>query len=796
MSASKPKADGLYNWFEKTGVMAYQNRWLVLIVCLSVLAAGLFFSAGVRFDNSFNAYFDKEDQTYLNFLDYREEFGSDETSYILYKTAGSKQDIWDIEILQKIDRLTDALEREVPFVKKVISLTNAEVVEGEKGELDVYTIMERLRDDRTPLSVIKGNILEKPMFVDSLVSKDGIHGALILQMTKSSVDAIADIRLDPDKGNRLDNIYPQVTTDKIDEILARSEYRDLSFFHSGEVPLNAAYNRISQRESVRLGIISFIIIGMVLLLFFGTFLGMAGPLFLVFCSIITATGFMGVFSWDYDLLIILLPSLIVAVGVADAVHILSEYHSLIRELGDRKKAVQQTLFLVGVPCFFTSLTTMAGFASMAISPIKAVKHFAIYSSLGVGAAFVLSITLLVVFLSFGRRNVAIKEKKERPWLDLAIDRISRFDVTHRSLILVFYAGLFLISAVGISKLKVDTCILTEFSKNSQVRKTIEYVDRTMGGSCSLNYVFDSGQKDGITSPVILKQIESLQVEAQKKDIIVKVYSIVDLIKDINKEFHGGDPFYYRIPDTKEEAAQLLLVYEMSGGGELDFFLSEDFSRTRMVMRCQAVAASRYQKVVTELDNFLMSQDPSGASVPTIAGITTIWLKLLDYIVRSQIIGFALAFSVIAVMMCFVMGSIRVGLVSMIPNILPIVITLGFMGWSGITLDFVKLLIACIAIGISVDDTIHIITRYRFEFNKSGNYQDALFISMKRVGRALFITSLVLMAGFLVNVFSEMQSFAEFGILVAVTIAMAMAADLFLLPALVLVFKPFGPERRA
>lgn len=796
MSCLKPKVEYFYSWFEKAGGMAYQYRWLVLIVCLMVLATSVFFTTRVRFDNSFNAYFDKQDPTYLKFLDFREEFGSDETSYILYHATGFEHGIWNIEVMQKIAGLTEALEKEVPFVKKIISLANAELIEGKNEELLVHRIQDNLKNNQAQLLELKDKILEKPMYVNSLVSKDSKHGALILEMEKTSVDPIEKIRLDPERGNRLDNLYPQATTDKIGEILARPEYRNITFFHSGEVPLNASYNRISQRESIRLGIISLIIIGLVLLFFFKTFLGAAAPLFLVFCSIIIAIGFMGIFSWNFDLLIILLPSLLVAVGVADAVHILSEYNILINKLGDKKNAVKRTLFLVGVPCFFTSLTTMAGFASMAVSPIKAVKHFAIYSSLGVGAAFVLSITLLIVFLSFGHRNFVVKEKKDRRYWNLVFNRISSFDIKYKKGILVFYTALFLVSAIGIFRLKVDSCIVTEFSKNSEIRKTIEYVDRTMGGSCSLNYVFDSGKQDGITSPQILKEIESLQQEAEKKEIVMKVYSIVDLIKDINKTLHNGDPLYYRIPDTKEEAAQLLFVYEMSGGGELDAFLSEDFSRTRLVMRCQAVGAVRYEKLVKELDSYMMSRNKPEVLLPSVAGITTIWLKVLEYIIRSQIIGFAVAFSVITVMMCFVLGSVRVGLISMIPNIWPIVITLGFMGWSGITLDFVKLLIACIAIGISVDDTIHIVTRYRFEFNKRGNYQDALFYSMRGVGRACSITSVVLMAGFLVNVFSEMLTFINFGILVALTIAMALAADLFLFPSLLLILKPFGPEKNA
>ena len=220
-----------------------------------VLAAGLFFTTRVRFDNSFSAYFDKEDSTYLNFLNFRKEFGSDETSYILYNAIGLKHDIWNIEVMRKIADLTEVLEKEVPFLKNVSSITNAELIEGVNDELLVHKIVNNLKN-QAQLLALKDKILEKPIYINNLVSQNSKHGALILEMEKASVDPIEDIRLDPEKGDRLDNLYPQATANKIEEILARPEYSNLTFFHSGEVPLNASYNRISQRESVRLGIIS------------------------------------------------------------------------------------------------------------------------------------------------------------------------------------------------------------------------------------------------------------------------------------------------------------------------------------------------------------------------------------------------------------------------------------------------------------------------------------------------------------------------------------------------------------
>ncbi len=791
--------DFLKNRFASTGGSAYTHRWTILLICLIVLGAAVLFGLRARFNNSFNAYFDEDDPTYTEFLDFREEFGSDETSYILYTAPKAEYGVWDMDVMKKINALTLQLEK-IPFVKEVVSLTNAEFVEGRDGDLLVHDMMEEFPATQEELLVLRERVLNKPLYVNGLTSKDARFGAIILEMEKASIDPIDAIRYNPEQGNDMNNLYPQITYDRIEEILSLPAYADLDFYHTGDVPLNACYNRISQTESSRLAIIAFIVIGFLLFFFFRNIMGVVGPLLIVFCSIFVTVGFVGLMSWDFDLMFIMLPALLVAVGVADAVHILSEYNHYMEKGEDRKKAVQQTLYLVGVPCLFTSLTTMAGFASMSISPIKAIKHFAIYSSVGVGAAFVLTVTLLIVLLSLGRRRPNKNKQKnsgsaENRLLEKALAGISQINISYKRLILLIAGVAFVFSAVGMTRLKVDSNFLSEFSQKADIRRITEFVDRIMGGTTSFSYVFDSGQTDGVTDPVFLRQIEAVQKAAENKDIIMKAYSVVDMLKDINREFHNGDPAYYKIPETQQQAAQLLLVYEMSGGDELADYLSGDFRKARLELRCQAVESSRYKTVVDELNAFIRSLHGSEQfSQPTLSGMGTLWLRLLEYITWSQIEGFTLAFCVIAIMMSIVLGSLRVGLLSMIPNLTPIVITLGMMGWLDISLDYVKLLIGCVAIGIAVDDTMHMIIRYQHEFTRHLNYQKALTAAFTGVGRALFITSVVLVAGFLVNVFSIMQTLVDFGILVAMTIFVALLADFFLLPALLLVFKPFGPEK--
>ena len=342
---------------------------------------------------------------------------------------------------------------------------------------------------------------------------------------------------------------------------------------------------------------------------------------------------------------------------------------------------------------------------------------------------------------------------------------------------------------------MDSNFLNDLSEEVPVRDTTRFVDEVMGGTNSFVYLFDAGVEDGVKEPAVLREIERLQQQAdQQTHLVKKTYSVVDVLKDINQSFHGGDPAYHVLPDSRELAAQYLLLYEMSGGEEVEEYVSSDYSRASLELRCKWSDSSLLKKMVGDLDSYLEAK-PLNASTASHTGIGALWLQLMDYITQSQIRGFLLAFTAIAAMMCLLFKSLRIGLLSMLPNLAPVIFVLGIMGWLDLPLDYQRLLIAPVAIGISVDFTIHLVTRYRHEIIDRRDYEGALHTSMEDVGRALFITALVLVAGFLVFIFSIMDAQASFGILLATVIAAALVANFFLMPALILTFEPFGPARR-
>lgn len=794
--------ESISRFFEGVALRCYDHRLVVLGVCLALIVAAAVFASGVRFDNSFEAYFDREDPLYLDFLQFREDFGSDEIAYILYAAPEQEHGPFDVSVMERIADLTRILEREVPFVDRVLSPANAELIEGIPGELLIYKIEDEFPLTQEELLVFRDKFLSKPLLVNGLVSRDGRHGAIILEMELASIDPPEMLRVDPDRGYAIDNLYPQATFNKIEEILARPEYRDLIFYHTGDVPLNANYNVIAQSESAKLGIIAFLVIGAAFIFFFGRPMGVIGPLAVVFLAILMVTGFVGIMGWNFDLMFTILPALMVAVGVADAVHFYSEFKIFHLQTNERRQAIGRTMYLVGLPCLFTSTTTMAGFASMSISPIKAIGHFAVYSAFGVACAFLLTITFLVVLLSFGRsgpskRDIEQGLKKARGGKVFlsAAGWITNLNAGRPWLLVGLWAIVLAAGFAGMTRLTVDSNFLNEFSKKLPIRVVTEHADTVMGGAGSYSYIFEAEEPGGIIEPEILAYMDRFAAQVEKHDsIVMKVNSVTDLLKDINRSFHDEDDDWYALPDSRALAAQYILLYEMSGGDEIATFLTPDQTRANMEVRCKLKETSYFKDLIAQLDEWV-AENPPPETKMSITGMGALWVQLLEYIVQSQIRGFALAFAVITVMMCVVFQSVRTGVISMIPNVAPIVVVLGAMGWAGISLDYVKLLIACVAIGIAVDDSVHTVTRFRHEFSIHGNYRKALYTTLRDVGRPLFITTIVLVMGFSVTVFSVMDSLVHFGLLVAGSISVAILADFFLLPALFVITKPFGPERK-
>ncbi|MGB3623345.1 MAG: MMPL family transporter, partial [Ketobacter sp.] len=502
----------LNQMFANIAIWSYRHKWQVMLMCCVAFGACGYLAQKVRMDNSFEAFFDESDPTYSAYNVFRDNFGSDEIIYIMFDASDSTHGVFNEQIISKIDRLGKAIDAGVPFVKKVRSITNAELMVADGDDLDIRKISDKLPLDQAQLLKFADLFRNKPLYVNNLFDREQKLGVMVVEMSRSSTDPTDQIRLDPEDGDGLENLYPQVSAAALTQILSDPEFVDIPFYLSGDVPINATYNRILDKESTSLGAICMTIIVLLLLIFFrGRVIGAVGPIVVVGLAVMVTVAFMSLMDWPIDMMFGLAPTLLITIGVADAVHIISEFLTQLRKHESREMALRDTLYVVGTPCLLTSITTAIGFLSMSMAPVKTISHLAIYISLGVLAAFFLSITLLTFFLSFIRPAKQSAGRRERPgYLSRMLNRCSQFTLNNPGICMMAFSVTVIVAGVGLKNLKVDSNYLLDFDKSVKVRKDTEHIDNTMGGMSAYAYLFDTAKEGGIKNPKFLAELDRVQ----------------------------------------------------------------------------------------------------------------------------------------------------------------------------------------------------------------------------------------------------------------------------------------------
>jgi uncharacterized protein len=797
---SDKKYGGLQYWldrkFEKLAAWAVTHTGWVMLAFAALAGVAFYQASKVTQDTSLDAYFDPEDPAFQHYKAYQKEFNSDEVIYLVYKAKNAREGVFDLDTMKKIDSLTRAIEAEVPFVRKVTSLTNVETIEAQGDDLVIHRLSDLPSYGNDEVSHLRDFTMARTLYVGTLVSKDAQHGAILAEMTLNSTDTIDKLRYDPKGGDGLDNVYPQVSNNKLSEVLARPEYAGLEIMLTGDVPWNATYNHIIESDTTNITLATLGISALLcMLLFRSRILGLFGPLVAVLLGIIMTAAVMGTFHYQINLMFLMVPTLICAIGIAQAVHLLMNWQQEYRTLGSPREAARVALEKVATPSLLCALTTAAGLIGMATSQLKVMREFGIYSAIGVILTFVVTLMLVT---SFAARAKPRPEKIKAAgaahplWLERIVFGCLEVALKHPKRVLAAAIAATAVACAGLSMLSVDFNFADELKPSVKWRADTDKIEKIMGGVLSVVYVFDTGKTDGITDPEVIRNIESLQTFAEQQDIVADTTSIVDYLKELNQAFHGGDIAYHVIPKQRDALAQLLLVYELSGGKEMNDIRNIDRSKTVLELRINLVSAAKIRALIDKLDQHAAANPVPGAKVE-LSGIGLLWVKIADYIASSQINGATASFFMILIFIAISFGSIRLALWAMIPNVLPFIFVLGFMGAMGWHLDYFRMMLASVTMGISVDDTIHFLARLRVVFSEKGNYKEALRETMHEVGIPLTVTSFALIAAFSSYLLSDTLILASFGVLLCGSVLVAWIIELLLTPTLMLLFKPFGPE---
>jgi predicted RND superfamily exporter protein len=432
----------------------------------------------------------------------------------------------------------------------------------------------------------------------------------------------------------------------------------------------------------------------------------------------------------------------------------------------------------------SALTTAGGMFSFLASSLLPVRDLGFFIPFGVLLSSTLALTLVPALLRLlrVRRRVVVK-RAGVPIIERALERCGRFGVRHARGVTLACIPILVVVAAGIPRVTRDYDPIEWLPEDEPARVSTDFIDRYMGGATNLELVIDGGELQALHDPAMLERVAAIQrhVESAASGQISKTISLVDVSKEIHQALNGGNPAHYSIPDSRALVAQEMLLFESAGSDDLEEVTDSGFQLARITLKGQQGPTGQYSAFLEE-HRPEFERLAEGRNV-MMTGAMMISTHLADLTVITAMRSYAIAFMLITPLMVLFIGRMRIGLVSMVPNLSPIIMVLGFMGWAGIPLDVFTVLVAGIALGLVVDDTLHILNGFRREFAESEDVEQAIVETMRTTGRALLFTTLVLTTAFSIYGFSGAISIKTFGLLTALAIMLAFVFDLFLSPAL-------------
>jgi hydrophobe/amphiphile efflux-3 (HAE3) family protein len=745
------------------GVVTRRPGWVLAVVAaLTVLSFSQVVDPRtgelrIGFDPSTNALLPDGDEGRRFYDHVRRLFGSDETILV----ALVDEDVFTAENLHRIKRMVHRIEG-IDGVHHVVSLTNALNIRAENGDLAIEPFVDEVPEDPARLQAIRREALENPIYAGSIVSRDARAAALtVYLMDISEREFLAR------------GIHRQI------ERIAREESGGAKVWITGPAYVKAEMSRVLLTDLSRTIPLASIVIFLVALFCFRTLAGALIPLVTVGIALIWTLGLVAWLGASLNVITVVLPPLVLVVGFAYAIHVVSEYYEVLRhgEAG-ADGTVKEALRRVALPVLLAGATTSAGFLSLATSPLGAIRQFGLFTTAGVAATMVVTLTFAPALLQLLPSSRRVRERSGADGFERLARRIAAFDVRRRAPILIAGAVVAVIALVGVSQIRISTDVIRLFDPESTVRRDFEAINEHLEGSDALYVVAMANYRDAFKEPVNLREVEKLQHWLEGQPEIGGTTSLVDYLRLINRGFHDDDPAYLAIPEPKALVAQLLLF---GANDELESFVDSRYQTVSILVRSKAIDSGDVTALVRRIETRLESlPDHLEARV---TGNSVLINETSDEIALGQAVSLALAFFIIYAMLCLLFMSFRVGALALIPNALPVLVYFGTLGLTGITLNTTTGLVACLVLGIAVDDTIHFLARFNSAARRLADEAEGVSEALWSVGRPVTYTSAALCLGFLTITTSELQNQVQFGALAAFTLGFAWLVDVILTPAL-------------
>ena len=750
-------------------ILRYRIPILVLLGIFTVFMA--YEATFVKMKYNYSGMVPEEDPIFQDYLKFQQVFGSDASVMIL---GIQENDFYRKDLVNDWIKMGDDF-RALDGVNFVLSVSDAVdlIKNKEEKKFNAIPIFPKEIESQIQLDSLSKLIQERPFYSKLLY-------------------------------NDTSNVYLMAIT--IDEALMRSVNREammdsLVFIAEAFGEKNQTFMRYSglPYTKTRIGkmikdeiklftLIALIVTGLLLFYLFRSYKVVFFSLLIVLVAVIWSIGTLGIMSYDITILTGMIPPLLIVIGIPNSVFLLNKYHSEFQNHGNQIKALHRIIYKVGQATFLTNLTTAIGFATFIITKNDMLVEFGIVASLNIMGLFVLSILLIPIFFSFANepeyRHLKHLDKSSMSFI---LDYLEKIVLHYRPWVYLVVFVFLILSVFGIIRMKTTGYIVDDIPADDPVYVDLKFFEKHFGGVMPFEIMVDTKKKKGATRLKNLKKVEELEDVVSALPDISNMYSVVDGLKFAKQGFYNGNPNRYSLPDKQE----LSFLYKyLSGGSESTSLINNLMDSTRQIMRISGrVADVGTNKMLEILDTVRLITDsilsPEKYDV-RITGSSVIFTVGTTYLVKNLFSSVGLAVLLIAIFMAWMFRSRRMVVASLIPNLLPLTLTAMLMGYFGIPIKPSTVLVFSIAFGISVDNAIHFLAKYRQELALyPDDIKKAVLNALRETGISIIYTATILLFGFSIFMFSDFGGTQALGLLVTITLLVAVLANIILLPSLII-----------
>jgi predicted RND superfamily exporter protein len=764
---SYTKAD---QWALRLAGLVTCRPWLVMLVALLVLAVVASGARSLSFSNNYRVFFSSDNPELVSFEAFQDTYTkNDNFLFVLQPGDGNT---FSPQVTDAIEAVT-AAAWQIPFTIRVDSVSNFQHSWAEGDDLSVDDLIRAGRRlSQAELNQKKTVALGEPLLNGSLIAADAAAAGINVTLQ-----------------------YPERSLTEVPEAVAAARaivtdieqrYPDLTVALTGISMLNNAFAESGQADAMTLIPFMYLALLVTMLLVLRSLWGTVATLLVIAFSTIAAMGAAGFLGYTLDPISLTAPTIILTLAIADSVHLLVTLLQRMREGEGKRQALTESLRVNFLAISITSLTTLVGFLALNFSDAPPFWYLGNITAVGIAAAWVFSLWFLPAFLSVAPLRVKVRHRHARQH-SVFMSRLARFVTQRHQSVLLVSVALAAVLIAFVPRVELNDEWVNYFDESMRFRQDADFAMQHLTGLYVIENSLPAAEAGGISEPAYLANLEAFTDWLRQQPEVVHVYSYSDIIKRLNRNMHGDKAEWYRIPDTRELAAQYLLLYELSlpYGLDLNDRISVDRSSTRVTATIEQLSTAATREFLERLRDWLnnnlpdyMHADPTGATV------------MFSYIsqrnIESMLTGNVLAVIVIAVIMMISLRSTGLGLLSLIPNTIPILMTFGLWGLLVGKVGMAAATVSATSLGIIVDNTVHFLTKYlRARREHLLSPPQAIEYAFKTVGAAVLLNALILAFGFAVLTTSTFKVNEDMGALTAMAIVIALIVDFFLLPALLM-----------